>query len=60
MFIKRIPDANVRIGLSLLLNPIRGMIKVLSDEDPKNAQQVRDIWKKFTNTDLSDYRYADT
>lgn len=53
--IKRIPVEDVRIGLTMLLSPIRSMINALNDDEPKNDEQVRELWRKFSNTDLADY-----
>lgn len=54
-FISRIPTEDVRVGLLLLLNPIRQMILALNDDDPKNDEQIRELWLKFTNTDLANF-----
>jgi len=54
-FVDRIPDMDVRTGVLLLLNPVREMVKALSDEEPRNAEQVRELWRKFVNTDFSDF-----
>jgi len=52
LFISKIPNADVKAGLRLLLNPIRGMVQALSDENPRNAEQVAEIWTKWAGTDL--------
>lgn len=54
-FISRIPTEDVRVGLLLLLNPIRQMILALNDDDPRNDEQIRELWLKFTNTDLANF-----
>jgi hypothetical protein len=57
-FIGRIPNSDVRAGAKLLLDPIRKMVKALSDEEPRNEEQIRDLWRQFINTDFTDYSAA--
>ncbi len=54
-FINNLPGDDIRATLKLLLVPIRGMVNALSDGDPRNAEQVRELFKKFTNKDVSDF-----
>lgn len=54
-FIDRIPNGDVRAGAKLLLEPIRKMVKALSDEEPRNEEQVLQLWREFINTDFTDY-----
>lgn len=54
-FIDRIPADDVKNGLKIFLTPVRNMVEALSDEEPRNAEQVREIWRKFVNLDLTDF-----
>lgn len=54
-FIDRIPNMDVRTGAKLLLDPIRKMIDALSDEEPRNEEQVLQLWRQFINTDFADF-----
>jgi len=51
-FISKVPNEDVKAGLRLLLNPVKGMVDALSDENPRNSEQVADLWKKWAGTDL--------
>ncbi len=53
--VQRIPVEDVRIGISMLLAPVKKMVYALNDDEPKNDEQVRELWRKFANQDLSDY-----
>jgi hypothetical protein len=54
-FVAKIPSLDVRQGIILLLDPIRKMLDALSDEEPRNKEQVTAIWRNFVNTDFADY-----
>lgn len=53
--IDRIPVEDVKVGMKLLLQPIRNMVVALSDDEPRNNEQLRELWRKFANVELSDY-----
>lgn len=54
-FVEKVPNDDVRAGLKLLLNPIRGMVNALSDENPRNAEQIAELWKKWAGNDLVNF-----
>lgn len=56
--IERIPVVDVKIGVKMLLSPVRKMIDALNDLEPENEAQVREVWRKFANEDLTDYSEA--
>lgn len=52
-FIKKIKDEFVRENMRLLLKPIRQMIEAFRDENPKDAEQVRELWRQFVNEEVT-------
>lgn len=55
-FIARIPIPEIQAGLMTLIKPLSEMVLALSDGNPRNADQLREIWAKWTNQDL--YRFS--
>jgi hypothetical protein len=53
--IQRIPVPEVKMGVTMLLQPVRKMVDALNDLEPDNDAQVREVWRKFANADLADY-----
>lgn len=49
-----IPDL-IRSAMHLQLRPIRLSIQAISDNDPQNAEQVKNIWLQHTGTTMIDF-----
>jgi len=49
--IQEIDDENVREGLSALAVPLVQMLKVVTDENPNNTEQLRNMWADFVASD---------
>lgn len=45
--VNQIPIESIQDDVKLILKPIRKMIKVLSDKDPNNEAQVKEVWLDF-------------
>lgn len=57
-FIDKIPNTDIQNMARLLLMPFVGTIKALSDGNPRNAEQISAIWRKWTNSELYEYSIA--
>ena len=51
-FISKIKNPTVAQGLRLSLQPARETAVALGDDNPRNAEQVEEIWKRFANSQL--------
>lgn len=56
--INKIPNADVRTGAKLLLRPLRGMVDALSDTDPENTDQIREVWQTFLNKEFAEFSHV--
>lgn len=54
LFIPKIKVAEIQAALRLSAQPLKAMTQALSDGNPKDAEQVKDIWRKFVNEPLPD------
>lgn len=52
-FVSKIKNSIVQAHLHSLFNPIRQMVDALADGDPRDAEQVQAIAKKYLNVELS-------
>jgi hypothetical protein len=52
--IKRIDNELVKTGLLSLLSPIRNVVRAISDENPENGDQIKEIFRKYANQDVAD------
>ncbi len=55
IFISRINKPLLKRAIQLPLTRIRETVSALSDGNPKNDDQVQEIWDKFAGTDLPDF-----
>ena len=55
IFISRINKPLLKRAIQLPLTRIRETVSALSDGNPKNDEQVEEIWDKFAGTDLPDF-----
>ena len=49
--VKHIPVKEIRDGVRLLLEPLKETVRVLSDKDPENAEQLEQLWLGFLRSD---------
>lgn len=54
-FISKIKNAVVQEGLRRLVAPLRAVTVALADDNPRNEEQVLEIFKKFANQDVPEY-----
>ena len=53
--VDRIQIEDIKNDIKIRLLPTRKMVKVLSDKDPNNAEQVKQVWLEFLSSeDFSD------
>ena len=52
-FISKISSPLVRDGLKLSLQPTKLTAFALADDNPRNQEQVEEIWKRFANVEVS-------
>ena len=49
--VDRIQIEDIKNDIKIRLLPIRNMVKVLSDKDPNNAEQVKQVWLDFLKSE---------
>lgn len=54
-FLEGMDDAEIKEAVRLALDPIRDTVTVLSDDNPRNDEQVADVWKHFVANDVYAY-----
>lgn len=52
IFIDKIPDEETRKGAEGMVKALSNTARALSDDNPRDKEQIREIYRKFTNTDL--------
>lgn len=50
LLIKKIPYEDIQNDIQALLEPIKKTIKVLSDLDPNNKEQIQKVWLDFVQS----------
>lgn len=53
--INKIKNDLVRKGLTSLVEPLKSLVRALSDKDPNNDAQVAEIFREYANTGLSNF-----
>lgn len=48
--VKQIPIEDIQRDVTLILKPVKDMIRVLSDKDPNNKEQVEQVWLEFVRS----------
>ena len=53
--INKIKNDLIRKGLTSLVEPLKALVRALSDKDPNNDAQVAEIFRQYANTGLSNF-----
>jgi len=48
--VERIPVKEIQEDIRMLLQPIKNSINVLSDKDPNNIEQIKEVWLNFVKS----------
>lgn len=49
--VSRIPVKEIQDDIRLLLKPIKASVTVLSDKDPNNIEQIKEVWLQFVSSE---------
>ena len=52
-FVGRLPESQTKTDLNVLFLRVEELVKLLTDSDPKDAEQLDALWKKVVGQDMS-------